>query len=48
MAEKEFCFCVGALVDCSPGRVQDCNIKRVHECPKEQEIATNKSEEKKE
>ena len=31
-SEKSFCFCRGELVDCIPGRVQDCNIKQVKEC----------------
>lgn len=30
--EKEFCFCVGELVDCPPATVQDCNLKRTTTC----------------
>lgn len=29
---QAFCYLKG-LVDCSAGRVQDCNIKRVEQCP---------------
>lgn len=29
---QAFCYLKG-LVDCSAGRVQDCNIKRVKQCP---------------
>lgn len=31
-----FCFLKG-LVDCTPGRVQDCNFKHVNQCPLEEE-----------
>ncbi len=34
---QNFCFLKG-LVDCSPGRVQDCNFKHVNKCPMEKEI----------
>lgn len=27
-----FCFYKGEMVDCIPGRVQDCNIKQVRKC----------------
>lgn len=30
--QQGFCFLKG-LVDCSAGRIQDCNIKRVKQCP---------------
>lgn len=30
---ENFCFCVGELVDCLPGQVQDCNVKQIHKCP---------------
>ena len=30
--KQAFCYLNG-LVDCSAGRVQDCNIKRVEKCP---------------
>lgn len=30
--KKSFCFCKGELVDCIPGRVQDCNVKQVNKC----------------
>ena len=30
-----FCFLKG-LVDCSAGRIQDCNVKRVTSCMKEE------------
>ena len=30
--KKEFCFCVGELVDCPPATVQDCNLKRTTTC----------------
>ena len=43
--EREFCFCVGELVDCHPGVVQDCNNKQIHKCPLLQE---QKQERKKE
>ncbi len=43
MAEQGFCFLKG-LVDCHPGTIQDCNIKRVRKCPldeqREAEIAS--------
>lgn len=29
---QSFCYLKG-LVSCTPGRVQDCNTKRVKECP---------------
>lgn len=31
--EREFCFCVGELVDCPVGDVQDCNNKQIRRCP---------------
>lgn len=31
--EREFCFCVGELVDCPAGDVQDCNNKQLRKCP---------------
>lgn len=31
MEKQEFCFLKG-LVDCSPGTIQDCNVKRVRSC----------------
>ena len=33
MEKQAFCFCKGELVDCIPGRVQDCNMKNVSKCP---------------
>lgn len=30
--KKSFCFYKGELVDCIPGRVQDCNVKQVRKC----------------
>ena len=39
---QNFCFLKG-LVDCMPGRVQDCNFKHVSKCPLEEQ-----EEEKKE
>lgn len=33
---QNFCFLKG-LVDCSPGRIQDCNFKHVTTCPLQQE-----------
>ena len=33
--KQVFCFLKGMLVECSEGRVQDCNIKRVRKCPKD-------------
>ncbi len=30
--KQAFCYLKG-LVSCTPGRVQDCNIKRVQVCP---------------
>lgn len=39
--QKGFCFYKGAWVDCSSGRVQDCNIKQVRKCIKDEEA--NKS-----
>lgn len=41
--QKEFCFLKGELVDCIPGRVQDCNIKQVRVCILEEQ---KKAEEK--
>lgn len=32
--EKGFCFLKG-MVECSAGRIQDCNIKRVTVCPED-------------
>ena len=32
---KSFCFFKGELVECSSGRVQDCNVKRVNSCIKD-------------
>lgn len=29
---KEFCFCLGELVDCPPATVQDCNLKKTTTC----------------
>ncbi len=43
MERKAFCFCTGKLVDCIPGRVQDCNMKNVSKCPLEEERAKNKA-----
>ncbi len=32
--EKEMTFCfLKGIVDCNPGRVQDCNFKHVGKCP---------------
>ena len=31
--QQAFCYLKG-LVDCEPCDVQDCNIKRVRECPR--------------
>lgn len=39
-----FCFCKGEMVKCIPGRVQDCNVKKLNKCPLEEE--ENKVEEK--
>lgn len=36
-SEREFCFCVGELVDCPPGVVLDCNTKRTRKCPLSEE-----------
>ena len=33
-SRQAFCFLKG-LVDCAPCDVQDCNIKRVRRCPRE-------------
>ena len=33
VGEQAFCFLKG-MVDCEPCDVQDCNMKRVTECPK--------------
>ncbi len=30
--KRSFCFCKGELVDCIPGRVQDCNVKQARTC----------------
>lgn len=38
---QDFCFLKG-LVDCSPGRVQDCNFKHVNKCPIEETLETEK------
>lgn len=43
MAEqKAFCFFKGELVDCIPGRVQDCNVKQVRKCYLDEQKAINK------
>jgi hypothetical protein len=41
---QNFCFLKG-LVDCSPGRVQDCNFKHVNTCPLQDEIKKEKNTE---
>lgn len=42
--QKNFCFLKGELVDCIPGRVQDCNVKRVCVCAlEEQEKVENET-----
>ena len=35
--ENQFCFLKG-IVDCSSGRIQDCNMKRTRICPLEENI----------
>jgi DNA primase len=45
--EMSFCFCKGELVDCIPGRVQDCNMKQVHTCPLLEEIQQEQQPKKK-
>lgn len=30
--KRSFCFYKGELVNCIPGRVQDCNMKQVRTC----------------
>lgn len=45
MATGGFCFCKGELVECSTGRVQDCNIKQIHTCPLEEKKEESKSKE---
>jgi len=42
---QDFCFLKG-LVDCSSGRVQDCNFKHVSKCPLEEELEQEKKESK--
>lgn len=37
MGEQSFCFLKG-LVDCSSGRVQDCNMKHTSKCMLEEEV----------
>lgn len=32
-----FCFFKGEMVECIPGRVQDCNIKQVRKCIKDEQ-----------
>lgn len=49
--QKGFCFARGEMVDCMPGRIQDCNNKQLHKCPlleenKENEKAENKHSDK--
>ncbi|MBQ3545396.1 MAG: hypothetical protein IJA34_10505, partial [Lachnospiraceae bacterium] len=44
--QKSFCFVKGELVDCIPGRVQDCNMKQIHTCPLEEEKVKEKSKNK--
>lgn len=39
---QNFCFLKG-LVDCKPGRVQDCNFKQVHKCPLQKELEKEKT-----
>ena len=39
---KEFCFLKGDLVDCTPGRVQDCNVKQVRACILDEKKAIKK------
>ena len=40
---RNFCFLKGELVDCIPGRVQDCNMKQVRSCiMDEQKIVQDK------
>ena len=39
--ENKFCFLKG-LVDCESGRIQDCNIKHVNQCPLEKPVAGKK------
>ena len=34
--KNEFCFLKG-LVSCDSGRIQDCKMKHLNKCPKEQE-----------
>lgn len=43
---QDFCFLKG-LVDCSPGRVQDCNFKHVNKCPIEEALEAEKEAGKK-
>ena len=40
--QKSFCFVKGELVDCIPGRVQDCNTKQIHTCPLDTETRKDK------
>lgn len=42
MAGKSFCFYKGELVDCSQGRVQDCNVKQVRKCILEEQKEVEK------
>lgn len=42
---QDFCFLKG-LVDCKPGRVQDCNFKHVNKCPLQEEMAKEKEKKK--
>lgn len=37
MKKQGFCFLKG-LVDCSPGTIQDCNMKRVKGCWLQEEV----------
>lgn len=40
--QKSFCFFKGELVDCIPGRVQDCNVKQVRKCVIDEEKEVEK------
>ena len=40
--ENKFCYLKG-LVDCSSGQIQDCNVKHVSRCPREEDTAKKES-----
>jgi len=42
----DFCFLKGSLVDCSSGRVQDCNFKHVNTCPLDIDTAADQAAQK--